>query len=227
MEEEQNSPEYGSQEVFYRDFYRSVIFGNGFGPRAVRKCHKSMEKNFKNNTFNQVLEIGGGTGEHLDFVGHTYERYFLTDLVQPVLNTKWERNPKIICQQVNAEELPYADDSFDRVIATCLLHHVEKPEKVLQEIARVLKPTGVATIFLTCDPGLVVRLLRRLSTARIAKQEGFRGYELMIARDHRNHIGSLLQMAKFVFRNRNMKDTYFPWRIPSWNLNGYVIIQIS
>ena len=219
--------QYGSQEVFYRDHYRSVIFGNGFGPRAVRKTHKSMEKNFKNRTFKQVLEIGGGTGEHLDFIAHTFESYFLTDLVLPVLNAKWEGNPKIICQQANAEELPYSNDSFDRVIATCLLHHVEKPEKVLQEIDRVLKPNGVATIFLSCDPGLVVRLLRRMSTARNAKQEGFRGYGLMIARDHRNHVGSLLQMVNFVFRDYLLRTTYFPWRIPSWNLNGYVIIQIS
>ena len=227
MKEKQNSSDYGSQEVFYRDHYRSVIFGNGFGPRAVRKTHKSMEKNFKNRTFKQVLEIGGGTGEHLDFIAHTFESYFLTDLVLPVLNAKWEGNPKIICQQANAEELPFANDSFDRVLTTCLLHHVEKPEKVLQEIARVLKPTGVATIFLSCDPGLVVRLLRRLTTARIAKQEGFRGYGLMIARDHRNHVGSLLQMVNFVFSDHLLRTTYFPWRIPSWNLNGYVIIQIS
>jgi hypothetical protein len=71
---------YGSQEVFYRDHYKSVIFGRGFGPRAVRKTHEAMEKPFVNRTFNSVLEIGGGVGEHLEFISHSFERYFLTDL---------------------------------------------------------------------------------------------------------------------------------------------------
>ena len=218
---------YGSQEIFYSNFYKSVIFGKGFGPRAVRKTHRSMEAPFTNCHFGKVLEIGGGTGEHLDFVRHTYDEYFVTDLKLPVLKSEWSANPKIRIQEANAEALPFEDRSFDRVISTCLLHHVEKPETVLNEILRVLKPAGVATIFLSCDPGIAVRVLRAISTARNARKEGYKGYELMIARDHRNHVGSLLQMVRFTFRGRSQDKRFFPFRIPSWNLNGYVVIQIS
>ena len=227
MNSDSEMDEYGSQEVFYRDHYKSVIFGRGFGPRAVRKTHEAMEKPFVNRTFNSVLEIGGGVGEHLEFISHSFERYFLTDLKKPNPNSSVVANPKIVCLQANAEDLPFPEQYFDRVIATCLLHHVEKPEKVFTEILRVLKPDGVATIFLTCDPGILVRTIRSITTARAAKREGFLGYKLMVARDHRNHVGSLLQMARFVFRNRNQKTSYFPFKFPSWNLNGYVIIQIS
>ena len=218
---------YGSQEVFYRDHYKSIIFGKGFGPRAVRKTHKSMEKPFVNKSFDSVLEIGGGTGEHLAFISHRYKKYFLTDLKKPVLNSNLAANPKIVCLQANAEELPFPDHMFDRVIATCVLHHVEKPERVFSEILRVLKPSGVATIFLTCDPGILVRMIRSMTTARSARKEGFPGYKLMVARDHRNHVGSLLQIAYFIFRNRKLKTSYFPFKLPSWNLNGYIVIQIS
>ena len=110
---------------------------------------------------------------------------------------------------------------------TCLLHHVEKPELALEEIKRVLNPDGVATIFLSCDPGIIVRLLPTIFTKHQARKQGFKGYELMIARDHRNHVGSLLEIAKFVFRDRNVKIKYYPFRIPSWNLNGYIILQIG
>ena len=171
--------------------------------------------------------MGGGIGEHLTFISHSYEKYFLTDLKKPILDANLSANPKIVCLQANAEELPFPNHTFDRVIATCLLHHVEKPEQVFSEILRVLKPEGVATIFLTCDPGILVRIIRSMTTARNARKEGFFGYKLMVARDHRNHIGSLLQMAHFIFRNRNQKTSYFPFKYPSWNLNGYVIIQIS
>ena len=218
---------YGSTSHFYECFYENVIFGKGLGPRAVRKTHQEMEKSFKHRSFNSVLEIGGGNGEHLDFVIHDYSEYFLTDLKTPKLNSKWEGNQKIFLKQANAEELPFPNEKFNRVIVTCLLHHVEKPEKVCQEILRVLKADGVATIFLSCDPGMVVRFLRSLTTARKAKKVGFNGYNLLLARDHRNHVASLLTILKYVFRNRIVKVDYFPFKVPSWNVNGYIVVQIS
>ena len=104
---------------------------------------------------------------------------------------------------------------------------MEKPEKVLAEILRVLKPQGVATIFLSCDPGIAVRFLRFLTTSRSAAKAGFRGYDLMIAREHRNHVGSLLSILNYVFRFQEVKASYFPFKLPSWNLNGYIVVHIS
>jgi ubiquinone/menaquinone biosynthesis C-methylase UbiE len=203
---------YGSQEIFYRDHYKSVIFGKGFGPKMVRRTHEAMEKPFRNKSFDSVLEIGGGTGEHLEFILHSYKKYFLTDLKKPILDSNLVPNPKVVCLQANAEALPSPAHSFDRVIATCLLHHVEKPEQVLSEILRVLKPEGSATIFLSCDPGALVRVIRSFTTAHNVKKEGFSGYKLMVARDHRNHVGSLLHMERFIFRYRKQKISYFPFK---------------
>lgn len=44
--------------------------------------------------------------------------------------------------QGQAEQLPYMDASFDRVLAIALLCLVEDPGPVISEIARVLKPGG-------------------------------------------------------------------------------------
>src|SRR5262249_48981294 len=44
----------------------------------------------------------------------------------------------------SAEELPFADGSFDALWSITVLEHVQHPEKALQEVARVLKPGGVA-----------------------------------------------------------------------------------
>jgi ubiquinone/menaquinone biosynthesis C-methylase UbiE len=43
-----------------------------------------------------------------------------------------------------ADELPYGDDSFDRVFSSFMFHHLEEKdrEKTLKEIKRVLKPRG-------------------------------------------------------------------------------------
>jgi phosphatidylethanolamine/phosphatidyl-N-methylethanolamine N-methyltransferase len=221
------SDEFGSPSIFYSKFYKSVIFGKGLGPLSVRRTHKDMEKQFSGMHFPQVLEIGGGIGEHLEFILHDYDNYFITDIRLPTLQGKFAESQRIICRIENAEQLSFPDRSFDRVISTCLLHHVQNPEKVFEEILRVLKTNGVATIFLPCDPGLFVRILRGLTTARNAKKAGFLGYQLMISREHRNHFISLLNMAKFVFRGKRLQVNYFPFRVPSWNMNGYVVIHVS
>ena len=219
--------DYGSPEHFYRNYYKSIIFGEGYASWAISKTHQSMEKPYIGKNFSTVLEIGAGSGEHLDFVRHSYDRYFLTDIRPPSPDKNLGADPRVICEIANAQDLPYPSKTFDRVIMTCLLHHVDKPERVLEEVLRVLKPDGVATIFLSCDPGIALRFLRALSTSRSAAKSGFEGYGLMIAREHRNHVGSLLKMVHYIFRQRNVKTKYFPFKLPTWNFNGYIVIHVS
>ena len=40
------------------------------------------------------------------------------------------------------EELPFADNQFDKIICIVVLEHTRKPWKVAEEICRVLKPGG-------------------------------------------------------------------------------------
>lgn len=46
----------------------------------------------------------------------------------------------------DAEQLPYADGSFDLVVARGALHHVPSPPAALREIRRVLEPGGTAVV---------------------------------------------------------------------------------
>jgi len=50
--------------------------------------------------------------------------------------------------QGGGEHLPFADASFDMVVSVWVLEHLETPENVFAEIARVLKPGG-HFVFLT------------------------------------------------------------------------------
>ena len=45
-----------------------------------------------------------------------------------------------------AEALPFADGSFDRIIAREVIEHVHSPELMVKEIARCLKPGGLAVV---------------------------------------------------------------------------------
>jgi SAM-dependent methyltransferase len=44
---------------------------------------------------------------------------------------------------VDAHVLPFPDDSFDGVMSLAVLEHVHNPYRVVQEVARVLRPGGV------------------------------------------------------------------------------------
>lgn len=48
-------------------------------------------------------------------------------------------------KKINAEDIPYDDESFDVVIAEHMLYFVTDIEKALSEIKRVLKPNGIFT----------------------------------------------------------------------------------
>jgi ubiquinone/menaquinone biosynthesis C-methylase UbiE len=46
-------------------------------------------------------------------------------------------------QQIDAEVLPFPKDSFDVVYSWGVIHHSAHPERIIEEIRRVLKPHGV------------------------------------------------------------------------------------
>ncbi|AIE74084.1 MULTISPECIES: class I SAM-dependent methyltransferase [unclassified Synechocystis] len=67
---------------------------------------------------------------------------------------------QICLEFVDAKRLPYANGSFDGVIANSLCHHLPRPLDFLREVKRVLKPHG----FL-----LIRDLIRPESQARLAE----------------------------------------------------------
>ena len=49
--------------------------------------------------------------------------------------------------QARGEVLPFADDTFDLVVSTLALHHLQDPVAALQELRRVAQPTGRIIVF--------------------------------------------------------------------------------
>jgi SAM-dependent methyltransferase len=54
------------------------------------------------------------------------------------------RHPGVTVRQGRAEELPFGDACFDRVLSQLVLHFVTDPERCAGEVRRVLRPGGVA-----------------------------------------------------------------------------------
>ena len=94
----------------------------------------------------RVLEIGAGTGANLAFYGEGVESLTVVEPEAPMakrLERKAEQLDRPIeLVRAQAEELPFADDSFDVVVSTLVLCTVGDQGKALAELRRVLEPGG-------------------------------------------------------------------------------------
>jgi phosphatidylethanolamine/phosphatidyl-N-methylethanolamine N-methyltransferase len=192
---------------------------------VFKYLHKSLEKNFKSNAGFEILEIGANIGEHVSFVSKNFESYTLSDIRQ----TKFlnQGNPKIKFHIADVESLPFEDCTFDRIISTCVFHHLDDPTMGLEEIRRVVRIGGYISILLPNDPGIMYRALRGLTTLRTARRHGLLDeVQLVHALEHKNHYLSIRTLIKWVFENDQIKLSFKPFWIPSYNVNAITVITI-
>jgi SAM-dependent methyltransferase len=94
----------------------------------------------------RMLEVGVGAGtDHLQWARAGCECHGV-DLTAAAIETTRARlalyGLQSQLQRVDAERLPFDDASFDLVYSWGVIHHSERPERIVAEIARVLKPGG-------------------------------------------------------------------------------------
>jgi len=97
----------------------------------------------------KILELGCGPGylwkENADRIPSTWD-ITLSDLSSGMLDSAWRnlvvtgRNYKF--KEIDAQEIPFEDETFDAVIANHMLYHVPDRAKAITEIKRVLKTGG-------------------------------------------------------------------------------------
>ena len=229
-------PDFGSQSVYYEKYYQSLPCGNEDG-FVSKLAHKAMERDFNANShFPNILEVGAGDGLHLKYINHKFELITMTDLSVASLD-KIGLSPKHNCPTENcghhfkalvmdAEKLEFEPEIFDRTIASCLLLHLTNPEAALKEWKRVTKHGGYVTIYVPNEPGLLVRLGRALTTKRVANSLGYKGFDLLMAREHRIHGWGLDQMIKYVFADCEIAVAPWPFRLPFF-LRIFNVYQIK
>lgn len=210
---------------FYSNHYDQV-FWSGIPGIGMRQTHKNIERGIDcKKKFNTVCEVGSGQGMHLTFVKHDFDKYIMVDLRPIRLETSDNR---IEFLEADATKLPFDESSMDRLLGMCLLPHLNDPGSALEEWRRVVRNKGQISIFLSCDPGLLIRINRKLIMNRILKKRGFNEYYLLNALEHRNHFSSLIKMIKENFKNDKVHIKRYPFKfIKSWNLNAYWIIQVT
>jgi ubiquinone/menaquinone biosynthesis C-methylase UbiE len=214
---------------WYTEQYQSCTYCNAAG-FSQRFMHRSLERKHTETThLERVLEIGANRGEHLAYVRHTFGTYYLTDIqaYEKSVLPKTELRTGLVFQKEDATCLSFNNETFNRVLCSCVLHHVSDAETALTELRRVLTCGGSADIFLSSDPGFLFRLGRYLGPVREAKKLGLDGVKRLVdARDHRNHVAGLTRLIRHVFRNDLISERSYPVRFMSWNLSFWKIFNI-
>ena len=100
----------------------------------------------------KVLEIGTGNGADGVMFALNGAIYTGVDLTEAALEASRKHFELLglsgVFQKENAEHLSFPDESFDIVYSHGVLHHTPHPRAAIDEVYRVLKPGGRATVML-------------------------------------------------------------------------------
>ncbi len=116
-----------------------------------------------------VLEIGVGAGHNLPLYTNVSKLYALEPFPELVSLAKTRAQSlsfPVKFLVAGAEHIPLPDKSVDTVVSTWTLCSVGDPQKVLHEIARVLRPAG-SFVFVDhgASPNTLVRAIQTIGTS--------------------------------------------------------------
>ncbi len=116
----------------------------------------------------RLLDVGCNVGAHANFAAQQGLAVIGFDIDPTALAharflLRWERAPRALVVRASAErQLPFADASFDRVLAFDVIEHLDDPAAFLDQIDRVLTPDG---LLLLTAPNAETTWKRRLRRA--------------------------------------------------------------
>jgi ubiquinone/menaquinone biosynthesis C-methylase UbiE len=90
----------------------------------------------------RVLDLGTGRGFWANQAARAGADVLACDVRQDALERAAVRFPDVHFVHTDAAETGLEDESFDVVLLLSVLEHTENPEKVMGEVARVLRPGG-------------------------------------------------------------------------------------
>ena len=141
-----------------------VVFTDASFAQEYARKHRQMAERFgreyaaklsaRGFQTGRVLDVGCGFGAtHLTLATHLTEAEFVgIDLSDPLLDLARgaaERAglaSRVHFEHADVQQIPYGDHSFDVVLNANVVHLVENPIQMLNEIERVLAPEG--TLFI-------------------------------------------------------------------------------
>lgn len=130
------------------DNYRKHTSNNPLQKFFINNFEKTLASQIKKLNVEKILDAGCGEGFTLEYlrvrkIGKSYEGI---DFLKRAIEIGTKVHPNIKLREASIYELPYKDNSFDLVLSTEVLEHLEDPKKALREIFRVSRKYVVLSV---------------------------------------------------------------------------------
>ncbi len=163
---------------------------------------------FSNQTPQEVIEIGAGEGHVSEKVIQKFPdaKFYLTDVYDDRLDLSKQllsEKPNVKFQFEDITDIKFNDNHFDLIICCEVLEHIDKYQKGLEEIYRVLKPGG---LFLTSVPR--EPLWRALNMVRLKYLKAFGNTPTHVNHWSSRGFRTLIKKNNFVVLKENRP---LPW----------------
>jgi|SRR6056297_1975851 len=139
---------------------------SGFYDKILQKVEEStlkdLRKEFVPKIKGKTLDIAVGTGHNIQYYPYG-SQVVLLDKSQKMLELAKEKADtthnqlKLDFKHAPAESLPFENNTFDTILSIDVFCSIKKPQKVLQELHRVLKQDGQAIFVEHMKTGKIIQ----------------------------------------------------------------------
>jgi SAM-dependent methyltransferase len=199
-----------TEGYLYRNKNPLINWVQSSGYRAIKRLfreHKGM-----------ALECGCGTGIFQEIHGGIVpKKYVMLDADRCSLTKIHMRQNLAAVIRGTNYRLPFVDRSFDVVISHAQLEHLAFLDLALEEIKRVLKPSGIFFASMPNEGGLLWTKGREMTSARHFGELLKIDY---IKSNRIDHINTIHQIDRALRRHFVIKERiFFPFFLSSFNFN--------
>lgn len=114
-----------------------------FAEQEIRRRYEEFFHHYKLKNNDKILEIGAGAGFALNHVDPKIHKYFPLDISAYNLKRVEEKTDgEIFSVSGDVFNLPFPSDSFDFILLSEVLEHLNDPLEAVTELQRVLKAGG-------------------------------------------------------------------------------------
>jgi ubiquinone/menaquinone biosynthesis C-methylase UbiE len=130
---------------------KAAVYRESFG-KITEQAIDPILDTFGDLSRKHLLDVACGTGELAAAAATRGATSEGVDFAATMVEKAKENHPEPSFREGDAEHLPYRDASFDAIVCSFGLLHLQDPDAAIADAKRVLKPGGRYTFTVWCNP---------------------------------------------------------------------------